>query len=131
MIENYAKETYKDWLTVHGIRFLRKLENETAFDGIVKIYSIKSDNDEINKIINGLFFGKLGEPTDSGILLRLFKNKHSWPTTSLTHLNIRDGELTLIKESKSSYDTWTIIDKGHGQFQIRLSPTDTIEFTDI
>ena len=53
MIENYAKETYKDWLTVHGIRFLRKLENETAFDGIVKIYSIKSDNDEINKIING------------------------------------------------------------------------------
>src|SRR5688572_22347918 len=85
-------------------------KNETAFDGIVKIYSIKADNDRINKIINGLFFGKLGEPTSNGILLRLFKNKDSSPITSLTHLNIGDVELTVIKESKSSYEAWTVID---------------------
>jgi hypothetical protein len=131
MIDDYTKETYQDWLTIHGTNFKRKLENETAFDGIVKIYSIKTDDDKINKILDGLFFGKLGEPTDNGILLRLFKNKDSWPKTSLTHLNIRDGELTVIKESKSSYETWTVIDSGHGQFQVQLSPTETIKFTDI
>jgi hypothetical protein len=131
MIDDYTKETYKDWLTAHGTTFKRKLENETAFDGIVKIYSIKTDNDKLNKITDGLFFGKLGEQTDNGILLRLFKNKDSWPKTSLTHLNIRDGELTVIKESKSSYETWTVINRGHGQFEIQLSPTETIKFRDI
>ena len=49
MIEEYTKEPYKDWLTTHGIVFKRKLENETAVDGVVKIYSIKTDNDKINK----------------------------------------------------------------------------------
>jgi hypothetical protein len=131
MIDDYTRETYKDWLTIHGTTFKRKLENETAFDGIVKIYSLKTDNDKINRIIDGLFFGRFGERTDNGILLRLFKNKDSWPMTSLTHLNIRDGELAVIKESKSSYETWTVIGSGHGQFQIQLSPTESIKFIDM
>jgi len=57
MLNEYKNEPYNDWLTVHGINFKRKLENETAFDGIVKIYSIKTDNDKMNKTIHGLFFG--------------------------------------------------------------------------
>jgi hypothetical protein len=131
MTDDYTKEAYEDWLTIHGINFKRKLENETAFDGIVKIYSIKTDSDKLNKTISGLYFGKLGEPTDNGMLLRLFKSKDSWPRTSLTHLNIVNNELKIVKESKSSYDTWTVTNQGHGQFQIQISPTETIEFTDI
>ena len=131
MLSNYKNEIYKDWLTVHGIKFKRKLENETAFDGIVKIYSISSDNENINKTIQGLFFGKLAEPTESGILLRAFINKNSWPKTCLTHLNMTDNKLIFIKESKSSYDTWTVTKIGIRKYQIQLSPTETVDYTDV
>lgn len=131
MTDNYTKEIYKYWLTIHGINFKRKLEYETAFDGIVKIYSLKTDSDRLNNIIDGCYFGEFGEPTDNGVLLRLFKNKYSWPTTSLTHLNIVDSELKVVKEIKSSYHIWTVNSKGRGQFLIQISPTETIEFTDV
>jgi hypothetical protein len=130
MIEDYTKEPYKEWLTTHGIVFKRKLENETAFDGVVKIYSIKTDKDKINKTLYGLYFGNLCFPTLNGVLLRKFKNKDSWPRTTLTHLNIETGELKVIKESKSSYDTWTINKLGGGKFEIRLSPTEMVDFVD-
>ena len=131
MLRDYKNETYKDWITVHGIDFKRKLENETAFDGIVKIYSFKADNDYIDKTIHGLFFGNLAELTEDGILLRLFKSKDSWPKTSLTHLNIPENKLIVVTESISSYDTWTVTKTGTRRYQNRLSPTETVDYTDI
>ena len=131
MIEGYGKEPYKEWLTTHGIVFKRKLENETAFDGIVKIYSITTDNDTIKQTLCGLYFGNLGVPTLSGILLRQFRNKNSWPKTILTHLNLSTGDLKVLKESKSSYDMWTVKEFDRGKYEIRLSPTETVEYIDV
>jgi hypothetical protein len=41
------------------IQLERKLENETAFDGIVKIYSLKSNISELNKLLLNKYFGDL------------------------------------------------------------------------
>lgn len=130
MIQDYAQERYNEWLATHGITFERKLENETAFDGLVKIYSIKTDNININKTLDGLYFGDLGVQTGSGILLRKFTNKNSWPHTILSHLNIVTGELEVIKESNSSYLEWPVINLDKGRYEIRLSPSETVEFID-
>ncbi|MGC3946407.1 MAG: hypothetical protein QM762_18115 [Chryseolinea sp.] len=128
MIEDYSKEAHKYWLTTHGVEFKRKLENETAYDGIVKIYSITTDNDKLNRTLNGLYFGNLGYPTSNGILLRKFRNKDSWPRTILTYLTISTSELRTIRESKSSFDMWTVNKVEIGKYEINLSPTETIEF---
>jgi hypothetical protein len=130
MIDDYRKEPNKYWLTTLGVTFKRKLENETAFDGIVKIYSLATNNDKINKTLDGFFFGNFGVATLNGILLRKFRNKDSWPETILAHLNTSTGELKDIKESKSSYENWTASKLSVGKYEIRLSPTETVEFID-
>ena len=35
----------------------RKLEYQTAFDGIVKVYSLKSNKKELNQILKDKYFG--------------------------------------------------------------------------
>ena len=57
--------------------FERKLENETAFDGVVKIYSLKSNNNELNKLLNGKLFGDFIFPSKIGEYYRLIDNRKS------------------------------------------------------
>lgn len=130
MIQDYTQERYNEWLATKGITFKRKLENETAFDGLVKIYSIKTDNININKALDGLYFGDLGVQTGSGILLRKFASKNSWPHTVLSHLNMVTGELKAIKESESSYLEWPVSSLDNGRYEIKLSPSETVLFID-
>jgi hypothetical protein len=130
MFQANTNEQPIDWLLVHGIAFKRKLENETAFDGIVKIYSIKTDNEKINRALKGLYFGDFSFITVNGILMRKFRNKDSWPKTILTHLEIQTGELKIVKETKSSYLAWSVDKQSDGKYKIRLSPTETVDFID-
>ncbi len=51
MKPNYQFEDYNYWSENNLIQLERKLENETAFDGIVKIYSLKSNISELNKLM--------------------------------------------------------------------------------
>jgi len=54
---NYRSEKYNTFTEINGVTFKRKLENETAFDGIVKIYSIETSSDKLNQLLKGKFFG--------------------------------------------------------------------------
>ncbi len=128
MILDYDKEKYQEWDVFNGVKFYRKLEYETAFDGIVKIYSIKTDNSQINTLLNGLFFHRFAYPTKSGVLLRQFKSKKSWPKTRLVILNFLLNELRIITKTKSSYDTWTVNELGTDKYLINLSPDEKIEY---
>ena len=128
MIFNYDQEKFQQWDVFNGIKFYRKLEYETAFDGIVKIYSLKTDNSQINKLLEGLFFHGFVYPTKSGLLLRQFKSKKSWPQTRLVILNFSTIDLSIITKTKSSYDTWTVKELGVGKYLINLSPDEKIEY---
>jgi hypothetical protein len=128
MIFNYDKEIFQEWDVFNGVKFYRKLEYETAFDGIVKIYSLNTDNPQINKLLEGLFFHRFVYPTKSGLFLRQFKSKKSWPRTRLVFLNFSSIDLSIITKTKSSYDNWTVNELGAGKYLIKMSPDEKVEY---
>ena len=128
MIFNFTRKDFEEWENFKGTTFLRRLEFETAFDGIVKVYSLQTDDDKINKLLKGLFFHRFAFQTQSGVLLRQFHDKKSWPKTKLVHLNLDSHNLKVIKETNSSYDTWTVDYLGEDKLLVRLSPNEQIEY---
>lgn len=125
---NFTRKDFEEWENFHGITFFRKLELETAFDGIVKVYSLKTDDDKTNELLKGLFFHRFAFQTESGVLLRQFQDKKSWPKTKLVHLNLELHKLKVIKETNSSYDTWTVDYLGDDKLLIGISPNEQIEY---
>jgi hypothetical protein len=109
--------------------FERKLENETAFDGVVKIYSLISNNKELNILLEGKLFGDFIFPSDTGIFLRMFKSKTSWPNTKLIHVNLDKYSFDEIIDTNSSWNLWTGNNLGYGNFSINISPTEVVEYT--
>jgi hypothetical protein len=47
MLFDYRFEQYHNWKENRNISFQRKLENETAFDGIIKIYTLKTNSGQL------------------------------------------------------------------------------------
>ena|SRR5690606_22881497 len=128
MRNNYSCENFRFWIEVNSIRFERKLENETAFDGIVKIYSLKTNNQILNKILEKKVFGDFFCATSHGIFLRMFRNKDSWPKTTLVYIDFMSMTFKEIQKTKSSWDVWTGYDLGNEKYSIAISPTETIEY---
>ena len=54
---DYSLEKFTEWEIINSVVISRKLENETCFDGIVKIYSLKTNQKEINKVLENKYFG--------------------------------------------------------------------------
>jgi hypothetical protein len=126
---NYTSEKYEFWVVLMSTNFERKLENETAFDGVVKIYSLTSNNSKLNRLLDGKLFGDFIFPSDKGIFLRTFKNKSSWPNTKLIHIDLDNYSLDEIIDTNSSWNLWTGNNLGYGKFAINISPTEKIEYT--
>ncbi|HLO38321.1 MAG TPA: hypothetical protein VK173_07525 [Lacibacter sp.] len=126
---NYSSEKYEFWVTLMLTDFERKLENETAFDGVVKIYSVTSNSEQLNNLLDGKLFGDFIFPSDTGIFLRMFKSKSSWPCTKLIHIDLGSYLIDEIKETNSSWDVWTGDSLGYGKFAINISPKEVIEYT--
>ena len=129
MKPNYSSEKYKFWVALMMTNFERKLENETAFDGVIKIYSVTSNNQELNKLLNGKLFGDFIFPSDTGIFLRMIESKSSWPHTKLIHIDLENYSFDEIKKTNSSWDAWTVNSLGYGKFIINISPTEAVEYT--
>lgn len=125
---NYSSENYKYWLKTSSYTFERKLEYETAFDGIVKIYKLRSNDIEVDNLLNDVFFGDFYYETESGIFLRLFNRRNSWPTTTLVYLDLVNLILLKINKNNSSWNVWTVADLGNNKYSISISPNDTIEY---
>lgn len=127
MLTDYNNEKYNDWAVFHGIKFSRKLIYETAFDGIVKIYRLYAENEELNHLLKGKFFHQFAYQTEKGLLLRQFITKKSWPKTRLVFLDFEKKEFSIIAKTNSSYDKWTIeIDSEI--FKVKIKPDKYIEF---
>ncbi len=126
---NYTSEKYEFWVTLMLTNFERKLENETAFDGVVKIYSLTSNNGKLNKLLDGKLFGDFIFPSDIGIFLRTFKSKSSWLNTKLIHIDIENYSVDEIIDTNSSWNLWTGEKLGYGKYAINISPTKKIEYT--
>ena len=103
---NYISEKYQIWTEINSVIFERKLENETAFDGIVKIYSLKTNVKNISQKLNGKFFGDFFYPTEKGVFLRMFDNKDSWPKTTLIYVDFINLTVTEINRNNSSWNVW-------------------------
>jgi hypothetical protein len=129
MIFDYRFEQYNNWKEDQNILFQRKLENETAFDGIVKIYSLKTSSKQLNEILVNKFFGDFYYSTPSGVFLRMFENKDSWPNTTLVFLDFKNVSLEKILKTKSSWNVWTAKDLGKSKYLIAISPKENVEFT--
>ncbi|NRF37612.1 hypothetical protein [Pedobacter foliorum] len=125
---NYESEKYQPFTEINGITFKRKLENETAFDGIVKIYSIETSSSKLNQLLMGKFFGSFFFSSGKGIFLRMFDGKDSWPNTNLIFINLEDIVLEKIKKTRSSWDVWMANDLGDGKYSIDISPDQSIEY---
>jgi len=109
------------------ITFERKLEYETAFDGVVKIYSLQTNNQNLNLNLSDKYFGDFVHITENGVFLRMFKSKKSWPKTRLVFMDFRNNKLTIIKKTNSSWNVWKGIDMGNGKHFIEIKPTEIIE----
>ncbi|MCD9854877.1 hypothetical protein LUD75_09185 [Epilithonimonas sp. JDS] len=125
---SYFSEQYKTWKKLNFITFERKLENETAFDGIVKVYSLKCSLESICLKLNGKFFGEFNHSTESGIFLRMFATKDSWPKSTLIYIDFINSTLTEIDSNNSSWLVWKVKDLESGKYSIEISPTERIEF---
>ena len=128
MKTNYKSEHYYLFEEINFISFEKKLENETAFDGIVKIYSLKTNKENVNRNLIGKFFGDFFFKTENGVFLRMFENKDSWPKSTLIFLNLNSFEVKLINKNKSSWNTWSVKDLGNGKYSIEISPNEYVEF---
>ena len=128
MKTDYKSEHYNLFEEINFISFEKKLENETAFDGIVKIYSLKTNNETVNRNLKGKFFGDFFFKTENGVFLRMFENKDSWPKSTLIFLNLNSFDVKLINQNKSSWNIWNGKDLGNGKYSIEISPTENVEF---
>ncbi len=124
----YKSEKYKAWTTLTLVTLERKLENETAFDGIVKIYSLRSDDQKVNQLLKNKFFGDFIHCTTTGAFLRMFISKTSWPKTKLIYFDFDVPYLTEIKETNSSWNLWKGTDLGYGKHIVEISPTEKIGY---
>ncbi len=125
---NYKTEKYAEWAKAGLITFERKLVYETAFDGVVKIYSLRTNNPNLNSKLDGKYFGDFIHYAENGIFLRMFKNKKSWPKTRLIYIDFRNYKFTIIKKTSSSYAYWKSTDLGNGKHLFEIKPTEKIEY---
>jgi len=125
---NYKTEQYAEWTKAGLITLERKLEGETAFDGVVKIYSIKTNNPSLNSILAEKYFTDFIHYAENGIFLRMFKSKKSWPKTRLTYIDFENSELIVIKKTSSSYSFWKSTDLGNGIHSFEIQPSEKIEY---
>lgn len=129
MKSDYSNEEYVQWKEIHGITFYRKLENETAFDGMIKIYSFYTGIKILDNLLQGEFFGDFFFESEKGLLLRKFLNKDSWPNTILVHLDLESFKLNEIFKTNSSYSDWPVINHGEGKYAINISPAKKVEYS--
>ena len=127
MRPSYTLEQYQLWTNTNSITFQRKLVYETAFDGIVKIYALRTNLESINKKLVGNFFGEFSLPTEKGIFLRMFENIESWPKTSLVYLDFKKSTVTEINKNKSSWNIWKGQKLENGKYSIEITPEKSIE----
>ena len=125
---NYDLERYDLWASFDTIFLYRKLVYETAFDGIVKIFSLKSNDPIIDLKLAGKYFGDFIHNASSGIFLRMFESKTSWPRTSLIYLDFAEYYFDEIIVTNSSWNVWKGSDFGNGEHLIEISPTEKIEY---
>jgi hypothetical protein len=128
MKHDYTSEEYQFWTDVNYVDFKRKLEYETAFDGIVKIYSLKTDFDIVNQKLEGLYFGDFIYATGKGVFLRKFDGKNSWPNTTLIYLDFKSLTVTEVDKNNSSWLVWKVKDLENGKYSIEISPTESVAF---
>jgi len=102
MIFDYRSEQYHYWKENQNTSFQRKLENETAFDGIVKIYSLRTNSKELDQILENKFFGDFYYPTEKGVFLRMFRDKESWPNTTLVFIDLKRITMKELLKTDSS-----------------------------
>ncbi len=98
----YSNEKYLEWENINTTIISRKLENETCFDRIVKIYSLRTNKTEINKLLENNYFGEFIYIGKDEIFLRMFKTKNSWPNTILVKLNLKSCKTEIIRKTNSS-----------------------------
>jgi len=125
---NYIFERYHSFTEINGITFKRKLKNQTAFDGIIKIYSMKTSSTKLTQMLKGKFFGNFFYSCGRGIFLRMFNGIESWPNTSLIFIDLEDMTLVTIKKTDSSWNVWTANCLGDGKYSISISPEQNIEY---
>jgi hypothetical protein len=128
MKQNYSSENYHFFSEINSVCFERKLENETAFDGIVKIYSLKTNIENINQKLDGHFFGDFIYSIERGVFLRKFDNKDSWPISTLIYLDLLNFTVTEVNKNNSSWNIWKGKNLENGKFSIEISPTESVEF---
>lgn len=122
------KVNYEPWALLDTISLDRKLVYETAFDGIVKIYFLRSNDLMINDKLTGKFFGDFIHYANCGVFLRMFEDKTSWPRTKLIYLDFAECYFVEIKATNSSWLVWHGSDFGNGKHVIEISPGEKIEY---
>lgn len=124
----YKSEKYSPWTEHTLLSIERKLENETAFDGVVKIYSLRTSSEIINQILTGKFFGDFIHCSNTGAFLRMFDNENSWPNGYLVYIDFDLATIKEIKKTNSSWTVWKGTDLGNAKHVIDISPTERIEY---
>lgn len=123
---DYSQEKYSEWENINSTVLSRKLQNETCFDGIVKIYSLRTNQTELNKVLENKYFGSFIHIRKDDIFLKMFKTKNSWPNTILVRLNIESCELEIIRKTNTSWESWKAEYIENGEYKFELQPTEII-----
>ena len=118
------------WADFHGFHFEREVVYETAFDNIVKVYSLKTDDAKLNDLLQDKYFHDFSFPTKRGVLLRQYVSKTSWPATKLVHLDLLKFKIKIVQKTKSSYNRWEAASKSSDLIEVHLSPEEIVIFKD-
>ncbi|XOV94264.1 MAG: hypothetical protein ACFHWX_06070 [Bacteroidota bacterium] len=118
---------FEKWFEMNDISFERKLADETAFDGVVKIYELKTNNPRTNELLAGQYFGDFRFLTENGVLLRKFNSKTSWPKTQIVHLNLDRHQLMGLKQTDSSWNVWTAEKISDKRYAVSISPEEKVD----
>ncbi|HTF03985.1 MAG TPA: hypothetical protein VK826_08165 [Bacteroidia bacterium] len=117
--------SWTSWNSVNGHEIDRRIISETGFDGCIKFYELRTNENQIHELLKGKIFGEFHCETNYGLFLRQFDNPDDWPVSYLIFIDKSNVSLQRLKKTKSSWPDWKYESINDKDFDIITEPGDT------
>src|SRR5688572_18631209 len=100
---NVTDSNWTSWSSVNGHIIERKNIAETGFDECIKFYNLKTNDKNIDLLLERKIFGEFHCETDYGLFLRQFDDPDDWPVSYLVFIDKSHNSYQRLKKIKSSW----------------------------
>lgn len=128
--KNYIEISDSPWesffpFPMEGTQLEKKLIAETGFDGHIKFYRIRTENQSINSVLENKTFGEFHWENESGIYLREFENVDDWPVSYFVQLDKSNFQFRRLVKVDSSFVKWKYEHVNETEFNVVTYCTET------